>query len=194
MIDYETLKTTLERGNTHPDSYVTKTYGIEIKGMTIKLNGVVIVDEEYGYPTMYMDKVYSFRLDYMDLYNALKTKYQSVVVAGCDEDLVYIGYNRKKGEFFETKTETSDTVLLPNGKPLSVPSVYSYLTIEKLKEDLVDELTEESPISAITLKRCKCCGHMYIVDWAYASYIWRKGWVIPTNCTACRTRRRTNVH
>ena len=65
MIDYETLKTMLERGNTHPDSYVTKTYGFEVNGMTIKLNGVVIVDEEYGYPTMYMDKVYSFRLDYI---------------------------------------------------------------------------------------------------------------------------------
>lgn len=62
--------------------------------------------------------------------------------------------------------------------------------VKERNENMVNEITEDSPKTSIMVKKCKDCGKYFIIN--YNEYIWFKNrdLKIPVRCNECRDRRK----
>lgn len=83
-----------------------------------------------------------------------------------------------------------DTMLADNHGCHNCHEVIVDETIEKLNNNLVDTLTENSNHDSIMVKKCKECGKYFIIG--YDDFMWFKhrDLSIPSRCRTCRKSRR----
>lgn len=186
MIDYETLYNLINEGFGEKGYFACNQYGFSWDGFTLKHCNKIVAEPERNYIALKTDVIFSHRLDLKTIFDVFQQFYQTVVICGPDENLVHIGYDYKSDTFVRNDDDARNDIYRPDGGVLQVPSWYFDKTVEQLRSDLVEEMPSKNGFSNVLLRRCKRCGHPYLVDWSYHKYLERKGWKIPFNCTKCR--------